>query len=43
MGSLLENMEEFVSLEDIEADWKRWRECTTDEWLKGADGEFSEF
>ncbi|KAI9457057.1 hypothetical protein HD554DRAFT_2042446 [Boletus coccyginus] len=37
VGSLLENMEEFVGLEDIEADWKRWRECTTEEWLKGAD------
>ncbi|KAF8553996.1 hypothetical protein OG21DRAFT_1485005 [Imleria badia] len=37
VGSLLEDMEEFISLEEIEADWKRWRESTTEEWLKGAD------
>ncbi|KAG8212822.1 hypothetical protein J3R82DRAFT_11116 [Butyriboletus roseoflavus] len=36
-GSLFENMEGFVNLEEIEADWKRWRECTREEWLKGAD------
>ena len=42
MGSLLENIVEIVNLEEIEADWKRWKECTTEEWLEGADGELSE-
>ncbi|KAH0833391.1 hypothetical protein J3R83DRAFT_12495 [Lanmaoa asiatica] len=40
-GSLFESIEKFVNLEEIEADWKRWKECTTEEWLKGADGELS--
>lgn len=42
VGSLLENIVEIVNLEEIEADWKRWKECTTEEWLEGADGELSE-
>lgn len=39
--SLFENIEEYVNLEEIAADWKRWRECTTEEWLKGAEGQFA--
>lgn len=40
VDSLLENLDDFISLEEIEAGWKKWRECTTEEWLKGADGGF---
>ncbi|KAG6372178.1 hypothetical protein JVT61DRAFT_7971 [Boletus reticuloceps] len=43
VAPMFENMEEFVSLDEIEADWKRWKGCTTEEWLKGTDGEFFEF
>lgn len=41
VGSLFEGIEDHISLEEVVADWKRWRECSTEEWLKGADSEFT--
>lgn len=40
LESLFENAGEFVSEEMIEEECKRWAECSSEEWLKGADGEF---
>ncbi|KAG9316090.1 hypothetical protein JVU11DRAFT_3763 [Chiua virens] len=37
MDLMFENIGEFVSFEEVEADWKRWRDCTREEWLKGVD------
>ncbi|KAF9234355.1 hypothetical protein BU15DRAFT_65788 [Melanogaster broomeanus] len=45
LDSLFGAIEQFVTIAEFEAECKLWTECTTEEWLKGADeliGEYTE-
>ena len=40
LDSLFSDLADIVNVEAFEAECKRWKECSSEEWLKGAEGAY---